>query len=95
MGLDALLAKLESRRTDPPDTPCNMAGVSANPAPIVACTLDTPDTPDNINGDLEARIRAMAARWGYSGDDLALALAGARQDPEGWRRVVESDERRQ
>lgn len=45
-----------------------------------------------IPGDLEARILAMAERWNYSGDDLAAALAGARTDPDGWRKVVETDE---
>ena len=45
-----------------------------------------------IPGDLEARIRAMAERWNYSGDDLASALAGARSDPAGWWRVVEFHE---
>lgn len=45
-----------------------------------------------IPGDLEARILAMAKRWNYSGDDLAAALAGARTDPDGWRKVVETDE---
>lgn len=48
-----------------------------------------------LDGDLERRILAMAERWNYSGDDLALALDGARSDPEGWRRVVETDEREQ
>lgn len=48
-----------------------------------------------LDRELERRILAMAERWGYSGDDLALALNAARQDPEGWRRVVESDERGQ
>lgn len=198
MGLDALLSTLETRRADTPDTPCNLTGVSGNPAPIGACTLDTPDTPGNFNGngitavsvwwrlhypdrepaevacfppathaeildhhpeaiaaepvdqvepeparacstcahitgrggcgepvaaglsdlegviryhphrgagcpvwlatldgELERRILAMAERWGYSGDELALALGAARSDPEGWRRVVESDERGQ
>jgi len=45
-----------------------------------------------IPGDLEARIRDMGERWHYSGDDLAVALAGARADPAGWLRVVEDDE---
>ncbi len=45
-----------------------------------------------ISGDLEARILVMAERWNYSGDGLALALAGARADPAGWLRVVEADE---
>ena len=43
-----------------------------------------------IPTDLEARILAMAERWNYSGDDLAVALAGARADPAGWRKVLES-----
>jgi len=45
-----------------------------------------------ISRDLEAGIRAMAGRWGYSDDDLAEALAGARRDPAGWRRVVDTDD---
>jgi hypothetical protein len=45
-----------------------------------------------LPADLEARILAMAARWHYSGDDLAAALDGARSDPAGWLRVVEADE---
>jgi len=44
--------------------------------------------PDN----LEVCIRATAERWGYSGDDLAAALDGARVDPAGWWRVVAADE---
>ena len=46
-----------------------------------------------IPGDLEARIRSMAERWGHSGDDLALVLDAARQDPEGWLRMFEVDDR--
>ncbi|MBI5329034.1 MAG: hypothetical protein HZB71_00310 [Betaproteobacteria bacterium] len=34
----------------------------------------------------------MAERWNYSGDELALALEAARQDPDGWRRVVDLDD---
>ena len=199
MGLEALLSTLESRRADTPDTPCNLSRVSGSPAPIGACTLDTPDTPEIIDGqgratashcwrlhypdrepaeawasppvthaeilerhpdaiaaepfdlaeperacstcshrphgwlaiqvapcgnpvaaglsdmegviryhphqgancpawlgildgELERRIREMGERWGYSGDDLALALRAARSDTEGWRRVMETDE---
>ncbi|EFK95921.1 hypothetical protein LDC_2061 [sediment metagenome] len=44
-----------------------------------------------IPGDLEARILAMAERWHYSGDDLEAALAGARSDPDGWRKVEDAD----
>ncbi len=50
MGLDSLLARLESRMPDTPDTPCNPAGVSAKPLQHKACTPDTPDTPQNCNG---------------------------------------------
>jgi len=45
-----------------------------------------------IPGDIEARIRTMAKRWNYSSDDLAVALAGARADPAGWNKVLETDE---
>jgi hypothetical protein len=50
MGLDALLARL-SGKADTPDTPCNPPEVSEKPAWIGACTLDTPDTPEFINGE--------------------------------------------
>lgn len=48
MALADLLERLE-RRTDTPDTPSNPRGVSAKPPPILACTLDTPDAPQNSN----------------------------------------------
>lgn len=60
MGLDALLARLERRAADTPDTPCNPGGVSAKPAWIKACTLDTPDTPEIINGESETE-----KPWGW------------------------------
>lgn len=53
MALADLLERLE-RRTDTPDTPSNPRGVSAKPAPILACTLDTPDTPEIINAGSDA-----------------------------------------
>jgi hypothetical protein len=54
MGLNALLARL-SIQADTPDTPCNPVEVSAKPAWIGACTLDTPDTPQIIKaGDVAA-----------------------------------------
>lgn len=59
MGLDTLLSRLETRRADTPDTPCNLTGVSGNPAPIEACTLDTPDTPEIIIG----KGIATVSRW--------------------------------
>lgn len=52
MALADLLARLE-RRTVTPDTPSASARVSAKPAPILACTLDTSDTPQNINSESE------------------------------------------
>lgn len=45
-----------------------------------------------LDGDLEARIRAMAERWHYSAADLCTALDGARQDAAGWLLVLEIDE---
>ncbi len=45
-----------------------------------------------LDSDLERRILAMAEHWHYSGDELAIALDGARSDPDGWRRVVKFDE---
>ncbi len=53
---------------------------------------DCPTWMGSIPSDLEARIHAMAERGQYSGDDLAAALACARSDPDGWRKVVEADE---
>lgn len=50
MALADLLERLE-RRTDTPDTSRNPGEVSAKPAPVLACTLDTPDTPQNINSE--------------------------------------------
>jgi hypothetical protein len=71
------------------------AGLSALPG-VIRYSPDQgatcPDWLATISGDLEARILAMAERWDYSGDDLALVLAGARSDPDGWRRVAEADE---
>ena len=68
MGLNALLAKLERRAADTPDTPCNPDGVSAKPAWIKACTLDTPDTPEIINavvnvGDDLPEPQNATAHW--------------------------------
>ena len=53
---------------------------------------DCPAWMEGIPSYLEARILAMAERGQYSGDDLALVLAGARSAPDGWRKVVEADE---
>lgn len=54
MGLSDLLARL-STQADTPDTSRNPAEVSAKPARIGACTLDTPDTPQIFKaGDVAA-----------------------------------------
>ncbi len=42
---------------------------------------------------LEQRIRAMADRWSFFDDELAVALAGAQSDPESWNTWTERDER--
>ncbi|HUX74561.1 MAG TPA: hypothetical protein VMV25_11810 [Steroidobacteraceae bacterium] len=42
---------------------------------------------------LPRRIRAMAARWNYSTQELADALAGAQADPGAWLAWVDHDER--
>ena len=63
MALDDLLTMLERRGVDTPDTPCHPAGVSTKPAPIDACTLDTPDTPQKDNGGNDvSRARDHADR---------------------------------
>ncbi len=41
---------------------------------------------------LESRIRAMGKRWDYAEEELAQVLEAARDDPEGWMRVVVHDE---
>ena len=38
------------------------------------------------------RIRKMAARWQYTDNDVAEALAAAAVDPTGWKMLVEDDE---
>jgi hypothetical protein len=66
MALADLLAKLE-RRADTPDTPCNPDGVSAKPAPLLGCTLDTPETPEIINAGSDAlsgaRVPSPSGLW--------------------------------
>lgn len=55
MGLDNLLAALERRPIETYDTPCNLGEVLAKHAPMRACTLDTPDTPQYGNTGNEVR----------------------------------------
>lgn len=85
MALDDLLTMLEQRAVDTPDTPCNPSKESAKPAPILACTPDTADTPQNDKGEIDRkafeervalaqigrrRLVAMAREFGHSLDDL-------------------------
>lgn len=49
MALADLLETLELRDVVTPATPCTHAGVTAKPAPVKACTLVTPVTPQNGN----------------------------------------------
>ena len=64
MALDDLLATLERRAADTPDTPCNPIEVSAKPAPILACTLDTLDTPQ-IDDARKNTGNEGATSWGW------------------------------
>jgi len=46
-----------------------------------------------LDAGLERRILAMAERRGYSRSDVAFATDAARKDPDGWRWIVEVDEK--
>jgi hypothetical protein len=81
MGLDALLARL-SGWSDTPDTPCNPVEVSAKPALIGACTLDTSDTPEIIkccvNADSDSWVIDFADCESYQATfSVAVDHAGA------------------
>ena len=58
MGLEALLAKLESHAAVTPGTPRCADGVPPRPAPGKACTPGTPGTPRNDNAGSNARVLA-------------------------------------
>lgn len=86
MGLDALLATMETRRADTPDTPCNPLEVSAKPAPIKACTSDTPDTPEktittNAEARAEARRQKVIAMLNAAPDTKRAIFADTESDP--------------
>lgn len=51
MALADLLLRMEGRATDTPDTSCNPPEVSAKPLQNKACTLDTPDTSQNVSAE--------------------------------------------
>lgn len=76
MALDDLLLKLEGRAIDTPDTPCNPPEVSAEPAPNKACTLDTPDTSQNISAEDWALFNAWLFHFADQ-DDLPVTFAPA------------------
>jgi hypothetical protein len=46
-----------------------------------------------IPDDLHVRIRTMAARWGYSPEELTEALAGAQSYPQSWLAWTDRDEK--
>lgn len=55
MGLDALLARLEARPVTPV-TPSETLALQPKPAPMLACTLVTPVTPQKQQVRNETRI---------------------------------------
>ncbi len=59
MALDHLLAMMERRAADTHETPRNSAEVSVTPAPVLACTLDTPDTPQDGDAGCEVRMEEV------------------------------------
>ncbi len=76
MALDDLLSKMEGRATDTPDTPCNPIEVSAKPAPNKACTLDTPDTSQNVSAEDWALFNAWLFHFADRAD-LPVTFASA------------------
>ncbi|WP_153147351.1 hypothetical protein [Dechloromonas sp. H13] len=76
MALADLLLKLEGREVDTSDTSCNPPEVSAKPAPNKACTLDTPDTSQNISADDWALFNAWLFHF-TDRDDLPVTFAPA------------------
>ena len=76
MALADLLLKMEGRATDTPDTPCNPPEVSAKPLQDKACTLDTPDTSQNISAEDWALFNAWLFHFADR-DDLPVTFAPA------------------
>jgi hypothetical protein len=75
MALADLLERLE-RRADTPDTPCNPGGVSEKPAPMQACTRDTPDTPQTSNSESDTPKPDSCADDRRTCDQCANLIAG-------------------
>jgi hypothetical protein len=76
MALDDLLSKLEGRASDTPDTHCNPSEVSAKPLQDKACTLDTPDTSQNVSAEDWALFNAWLFHFADR-DDLPVTFAPA------------------
>ena len=76
MALDDLLTKMEGRAVDTSDTACNPPEVSAKPAPNMACTLDTPDTSQNVSAEGWALFNAWLFHF-TDRDDLQVMFAPA------------------
>lgn len=76
MALADLLLRMEGRATDTPDTPCNPPEVSAKPLQDKACTLDTPDTSQNISAEDWALFNAWLFHFADR-DDLPVTFAPA------------------
>jgi hypothetical protein len=75
---DATLAEIMERRPD---------AIAAEPI------HQEPKPSRALSPDLERRIHAMAERWSYTHDELASVLESARRDSDGWRGIVESEEK--
>lgn len=76
MALADLLSRMEGRATDTPDTSCNPPEVSAKPLPDKACTLDTPDTSQNVSVDDWALFNVWLFHFADR-DDLPVTFAPA------------------
>ena len=74
MGLDSLLATLESRAAETPETPRNLSGVSPKLLNLKAETPETPETPKNDNATSETAPAADTAPSRSVLSDEARAL---------------------
>ncbi len=82
MGLDTLLATIGRRAADTLDTSCTPREVSAEAAPIKACTPDTRDTPEKNITPLDTQREAMRQK----------AIAMLEAEPDTQRAVYVDDE---
>lgn len=76
MALADLLSRMEGRATDTPDTSCNPPEVSAKPLQDEACTLDTPDTSQNVSAEDWARFNGWLFHF-VDRDDLPVLFVPA------------------